>query len=91
MAKARKEANNEGDPSVADIVIPCYGGPNDGAYFPQTKPPLGYRKFQVRGRIVYLWRMIKVERLDFTTLDRASRMLPSAFDEPDTEVDEEHA
>lgn len=63
---------------MPEVVIPCYGGPYDGKFYSQTRPPIGYREFDVRGRKVYLWKSIKVERLDFNTLGRASRLEPDS-------------
>ena len=69
------------------VVYPCYGGPKDGAFREAGKGPPGYRAFPVRGRTVFLWKAIKVERLDFNTLFRASKITPGQ--EEETELDNE--
>lgn len=59
---------------MAMVLFPCYGGPYDGKFCAETKCPADYREFEVRGRMVYLWNTIKVERLCFDTLARASKL-----------------
>lgn len=73
------------DTTMAIILFPCYGGPNDGKFCANNKCPAGYREFEVRGRMVYLWNTIKVERLCFDTLARASKLgkNSSPGDEPE--------
>jgi hypothetical protein len=81
MANDPKKIPNKRDEFMAEMLLACYAGPYDGQYFPHTKPPIGYRKFTVRGRMVWLWKCIRVERLDFNTLSKAARAMPSQFDE----------
>lgn len=75
---------------MSEQLYPCYGGPHDGCFYPMKKCPLEYKEFLVRGRKVLLFKKIKPDRLDFTTLARASRLLPSTFDGlPDEDSEEE--
>ncbi len=69
---------------MAEVIIPCYGGPYDGKFYSEARPPIGYKEFEVKRskRRVYLWKSIKVEYLDFQTLARASKLKPD--EEPDT-------
>lgn len=75
----RKRRNNqpitpfERATSVAEIVLPCYAGPYDGKFYRKSCPPIGYRVFPIRGRHVFLWGAVKIEKLDFNIVDRASR------------------
>ena len=71
--------------TMAEVLLPCYGGPYDGKFFPETRQPSGYRIFLVRGKNIWLWNTMRVERLDFTILGKASKILPSAFDYQDPE------
>ena len=66
--KSKEEA------TMPTIMFPCYGGPYDGKFYSENRCPGGYRQFEVRGRMVYLWNTIKVERIDFDTLARASKL-----------------
>lgn len=66
---------------MAELLLPCYGGPYDGEFHPSSKRPIGYKDFNVRGKEIYLWKPIRIERIDFATLSRASRLKPSSFDE----------
>lgn len=66
--------------------LPCYGGPKDGTHFPENHLPIGYKIFPIRGRKVYLWKTIKVERLDFGVLSRASKAIPPGMEETDEET-----
>lgn len=59
---------------MAELAIPCYGGPYDGGFY--SRAPIGYKEFDVRKRKVFLWKTIKVEYLDFTTLESAATMKP---------------
>jgi len=62
-------------------LIPCYAGPKDGAFFPEDSCPLGYKRFEVRGKIVFLFSEVKVEYINFNILSKASKIKPSAFDD----------
>ena len=64
---------------MSEIILPCYGGPLDGKFYKSSKVPLGYRTFNIRGRQVFLFGKIRVEKLDFNIVGRASKTLPSAF------------
>ena len=66
---------------MTEQLYPCYGGQHDGCFYPMKKCPPDYKEFLVRGRKVLLYKKIRPEMIDFTTLARASRMLPSAFDD----------
>lgn len=81
MSSSKRAAPSLKDTTMAEVLIPCYGGPYDGQFFSDKRAPLGYRSFDVRGRMIYLWQTMKVERLDFNTLARASKQKPSAFDD----------
>lgn len=61
---------------MPEYVIPCYGGPYDGKFYGMNRSPIGYKPFDVRDKKVYLWKSIKVERLDFDTLEKASMLEP---------------
>ena len=74
--RKRRAAYNETEGNMTEAVIPCYGGPYDGKFYPASKPPIGYRDFDVRKRKVFLWKVIKIERLDFQILEQASIMRP---------------
>lgn len=87
MPKDDPKISKQREQFMAEMLLPCYAGPYDGQYFPHTKPPIGYRKFTVRGRMIWLWKSVRVERLDFNTLSKASRIMPSAFDEQPPEGD----
>lgn len=79
MGRRDKAAKSEGDFSMSEDsapLLPCYGGPKDGKFFPEGTWVAGYKTFEVRGRKVFLFRDLKVERIDFNTLARASKMLP---------------
>ena len=51
----------------------CYGGPYDGQHRSENFPPLGYRPFKVRHKMVWLWKGMRIERIDFDTLSKAAR------------------
>lgn len=89
MLQQLSSSLNEGEPSMPEQLYPCYGGPHDGCFYPMKKCPQEYKEFLVRGRKVLLYKKIKPERLDFTTLARASRIMPSAFDTLSDEDSEE--
>lgn len=77
---------------MASLVIPCYGGPKDGKFLSST--PLGYRKFTVRGKIVWLWKQILVEYIDYDLLEKASMLDPMDYkhlDINDFITEEDHA
>lgn len=57
-------------------IIPCFGGPYDGKFYDDHSPPIGYRKFPVRARWVYLWRSIDPDFLNFNILAKASKLQP---------------
>ena len=70
---------------MAEVLLPCYGGPYDGKFFPENRQPSGYRNFLVRGLTIWLWNTMKVERLDFKVLEKAAKSKPSSFDYQDPE------
>lgn len=62
-----------------DMAIPCYGGPCDGEFHDFNQTPEGYKKFTVRGKLVWLWKPICVEYLDFNILEQASLLDPQEY------------
>lgn len=51
---------------------PCFGGPYDGQWRSEKFPPLGYRPYKVRGRMIWLFKGMKVELIDFDTMSKAA-------------------
>jgi hypothetical protein len=60
---------------------PCFGGPYDGQWRPENFPPLGYRSYKVRGRMIWLWRSMKVELIDFDTMSKAARARKKEYED----------
>jgi hypothetical protein len=74
--RKKRAAYNKTEHNMAEVVIPCYGGPYDGRFYGIIHPPIGYKEFDCRERKIYLWKTIRVEYLDFTTLEKAAMMEP---------------
>ncbi len=70
---------------MAVALIPCYGGELDGTYFKENACPDGYRILLVRGKSIFVYSRMKVERLDFSVLEKAAKTKPSSFDFQDPE------
>ena len=67
--------------TMADTIVPCYGGPRDGRFYANNASPPGYRTLTVRGKLVFVWNAMKVERIDFSILHKAAKSMPSSFDD----------
>lgn len=65
--------------SMADKLLPCWGGHRDGEFHPEDKPPLGYKLFPIDKGHIFMWKTIKPEHLDFSTLRDASIITPEEF------------
>ena len=76
MLDVERESSPEPDPMPQPNRLICYGGPYDGRFFEGGKSPIGYRKFPINGKFIYMWKTIKVERLDFDTLRRNANITP---------------
>ena len=77
--QAQRESNKERS-TMADIMAPCYGGPKDGRFYANNNCPPCYRVITVRGKLVFVFNAIKIERLDFSILHKAAKTTPSSFD-----------
>lgn len=67
---------------------PCFGGPFDGQFRSESFAPLGYRPYKIRGRMIWLWKGMKVEHIDFDTLSRAARLPKSSYQDLEGWIEE---
>lgn len=74
--------------AMKEFVIPCYGGPYDGKFYPLERAPIGYKVFEVTGVVrgksvtnqLYLWKMMRIKHLDFSIMFKASKIEPEKED-----------
>lgn len=76
MPSVEQESFPEPNPMPKVSKLICYGGPYDGRFYEDGKPPIGYKKFPVNGKYLFMWKTVKVERLDFDTLRRNTHIAP---------------
>lgn len=70
-------------------LVPVYGGPRDGEFLTDKTTFPMYKLFLVRGRQIWLYKSLKIERVDFNILHKAASLLPSSFDLPAPDDSEE--
>lgn len=79
--RKKRAAHHRSESPMPKVVIPCYGGPYCGRFYPEDRSPIGYRALDVaKNTRVYVWKPLKVELLDFTILRSASKIKPEEAD-----------